>query len=90
MELEFESRAVQWYGCLVHRADTEEERERERERERAPAAIHSVANYSSAPPPIPAMAGRGSVLFCDGSDGSRHLSSSSPPQSSLDPHLLRE
>ena len=34
MELEFESRAVQWYGCLVHRADTEEERERERERER--------------------------------------------------------
>ena len=65
MELEFESRAVQWYGCLVHRADTElggeGERERERERERAPTAIHSVANYSA--PPLPLL-WPAAVLFC--------------------------
>ena len=75
MELEFESGAVQWCGCLVHRADTElGARERESP---APAAIHSVANYTAPPPltPVAMAGGRGSVLFWDGSDGGSHLSS---------------
>ena len=91
MELEFESGAVQWCGCLVHRADTELGRERERESP-APAAIHSVANYTAPPPltPVAMAGGRGSVLFWDGSDGGCHLSSSPPPPPSVPTHLPGE
>ena len=75
MELEFESGAVQWCGCSVHRADTELGREREGEPRSLP--LPSTLLLTSVPPPPVGMAGgRGSVLFWDGSDGGGHLSSS--------------
>ena len=67
MELEFESGAVQWCGCLVHRADTE----LGRERRRAPLPLPSTLLLTTVfllllllllPLRWPAAA----VLFCSG------------------------